>query len=161
MPQTPGNAGVIAPPPLMLLAALALGFALDRAAPLGGLDAIATSVRWIVGGALIAIAIVVNLWGFFGFQRSGAPVNPYRSVTKLVTHGVFAHVRNPMYLGMILLTLGLAVALAGEWLAICGLLLWIAIHFGVVRREERYLEAIFGDEYRAYKSRVPPYGWRF
>jgi protein-S-isoprenylcysteine O-methyltransferase Ste14 len=161
MPEAPKHAGVIAPPPLLLLAALIAGFALDRIAPLGLLNAVAPLARWAIGGALIVLAIVANLQGFFGFQRSGTPVIPYKSATRLVTDGVFAHVRNPMYLGMIALTLGLGVALAGDWLVIFGGLLWIVIHFGVVRREERYLEAVFGEEYRAYKARVPPYGWRF
>jgi protein-S-isoprenylcysteine O-methyltransferase Ste14 len=62
---------------------------------------------------------------------------------------------------MIGLTLGLGIALAGDWLVLCGLALWLVLHFGVVRREERYLEALFGDDYRAYRARVPPYGWRF
>ena len=157
----PSHPGVIAPPPLLLLLALVTGFALDRAAPLGVLAQVPTLARWIVGGALILLAIAVNVQGFAGFQRKGTPVIPYKSATKLVTDGVFAHVRNPMYLGMVALPLGLGVALAGDWLVICAIVLWIVLHYGVVRREERYLEAVFGEEYRAYKARVPPYGWRF
>lgn len=157
----PSHPGVIAPPPLLLLIALAAGFALDGLAPLGVLAEVPPLARWIVGGALLVLALAVNVQGFFGFQRKGTPVIPYKSATALVTDGVFAHVRNPMYLGMIALPIGLGVALAGDWLAICGVLLWPVLHYGVVRREERYLDAVFGDEYRAYKARVPPYGWRF
>lgn len=161
MSEAPPHPGIIAPPPLLLLAALIAGFALDYAAPLGLLAQMPAAARWIVGGLLILLALAVNLQGFFRFQRSGTPVIPYKSATKLVTDGIYAHVRNPMYVGMIALPLGLGVALAGDWLVICALILWIVLHFGVVRREERYLEAVFGEEYRAYKARVPPYGWRF
>jgi protein-S-isoprenylcysteine O-methyltransferase Ste14 len=161
MADNPKNAQVIAPPPLLMLAALIAGFALDYAAPLGLLAQVSPLPRWIVGGLLIVAAVAVNLQGFSNFIRRGTPVNPYRGAAKLVTDGVFAHVRNPMYLGMILLPLGLGVALAGDWLAASAFVLWIVLHFGVVRREERYLEAVFGEEYRAYKARVPRYGWRF
>jgi protein-S-isoprenylcysteine O-methyltransferase Ste14 len=159
--EIPKHPGIIAPPPLMMLAALIAGFALDYAAPLGLLAQLPSLPRWIVGGFLILLAIAVNLQGFFGFQRKGTPVIPYKSATKLVTDGVFAHVRNPMYVGMVALPMGLGVALAGDWLVACAVLLWIVLHYGVVLREERYLETLFGDEYRAYKARVPRYGWRF
>jgi protein-S-isoprenylcysteine O-methyltransferase Ste14 len=157
----PKHAGVIAPPPLMLLAALGAGFALDYFQPLGVLAQAPEVWRWIVGGLLIAIALAVNFQGFFKFQHAGTPVVPYKGSTKLVTDGIYAHVRNPMYVGMVLICFGLGAVLAGDWLVICGALFWLVLHVGVVRREERYLETLFGEAYRAYKKRVPPYGWRF
>lgn len=161
MTETPRNAGVIAPPPLLLLAALIAGAVLDRMAPLHVLVQLPPLARWGVGGLLILAALVMNFQGFFGFQRSGTPVIPLKASTKLVTDGIFAHLRNPMYVGMVALTIGLGIAFAGDWLVIFGLILWIVLHYGVVRREERYLETIFGEDYRAYKARVPRYGWRF
>jgi protein-S-isoprenylcysteine O-methyltransferase Ste14 len=157
----PKHAGVIAPPPLMLLAALLAGFGLEHVAPLGVLDEAPQSARWIVGGLFIAIALGVNFQGFFRFQRAGTPVRPWMGTTKLVTDGIYAHVRNPMYLGMVLIAFGTGAIFAGDWLIICGALFWLMLHYGVVRREERYLEILFGEEYRQYKKRVPPYGWRF
>jgi protein-S-isoprenylcysteine O-methyltransferase Ste14 len=64
-----------------------------------------------------------------------------------------------MYIGTWIMAVGLAVAFASDW----GLLLLIpaalVLHFGVVLREERYLAARFGDDYRGYVERVPRYGW--
>lgn len=157
----PSHPGVIAPPPLLLLAALVAGFFLDRAVPLHVLAQAPPLLRWVVGGALIVAALIVNFQGFFRFQHHGTPVIPLKSSTKLVTDGIFAHLRNPMYMSMIGLTIGLGIAFAGDWVVIFGFVLWIALHYGVVRREERYLEAVFGEDYLAYKARVPRYGWRF
>lgn len=161
MTDKPANPGVIAPPPLMLLAALVAGLILGWLAPLDGLARIPALWRWIAGGAILAAGVVTNLQGFFRFQHAGTPVRPWKTTTKLVTDGIYAHVRNPMYFGMTALLLALGLALANDWLIICAAIFLLILHFGVVRREERFLEQIFGDEYTAYKKRVPPYGWRF
>jgi protein-S-isoprenylcysteine O-methyltransferase Ste14 len=72
----------------------------------------------------------------------------------LVTHGVFAFSRNPMYLSMMLGLLGVFVAL-GSLTPLAA----VPVFFLIIRRrfiavEERMLEEAFGDDYRAYKSRV-------
>lgn len=153
---------MIAPPPLLLLIALAAGVGLDLFAPIAPLAFdLPAPARWIGGGALAAFAIWLAASGSNRFSRAGTPVQPWRASTALVTDGVFAHVRNPMYLGMFLLMLAVAVALSGGWTLLAGLALILIIHFGVVLREERYLSRRFGEAYAAYKARVPRYGWRF
>jgi protein-S-isoprenylcysteine O-methyltransferase Ste14 len=76
----------------------------------------------------------------------------------LVTDGVFRWLRNPMYVALTLFLIALAFALASDWTLVTTAAFALVIHFGVVRREERYLEAKFGDAYRSYKARVPRYG---
>jgi len=68
--------------------------------------------------------------------------------------------RNPMYVGLTLLLAGLAIALASDWTLVLLVPAALVLHFGVVKREERYLEAKFGEAYRVYKGNVPRYGWR-
>ncbi len=145
----------------MMLAALVAGLALQYVVPLDGLDRIQPLWRWLAAAALGALAIAVNFQGFFGFQRAGTPVHPWKTTTTLVTTGIYAHVRNPMYFGMIALLLALALALANDWLIIAAAAFLVILHYGVVRREEAFLEQMFGEEYTAYRKRVPPYGWRF
>jgi protein-S-isoprenylcysteine O-methyltransferase Ste14 len=82
-------------------------------------------------------------------------------ITILVTDGIFGRLRNPMYVGGILFLAGLAIALASDWMLVLTILLVPVIHYGVVRREERYLAARFGEPYHAYMTRVPRYGWPF
>ena len=77
----------------------------------------------------------------------------------LVTDGIFAWLRNPMYVGGTLFLAGLSILVASDWMLVLTILCALMLHFGVVKREERYLEAKFGDAYRAYKQKVPRYGW--
>ena len=154
------TAGVIAPPPLLALAALALGFGADWAAPLGLLRQAPSELRYALGAVLVALALTIFALALRAFSRAGTPVQTRRSTTSLVTTGIYAHVRNPIYVAATLTLTGVALAAAADWLVVATMLYVVVIHFGVVRREEAYLEARFGGDYRAYKARVPRYGWR-
>ena len=72
-----------------------------------------------------------------------------------MTAGIFAYTRNPLYLALILILAGLAIALASDWMVVLPAAL--ILHFGVVKREERYLAAKFGESYRDYMSKVSRY----
>lgn len=160
MTKDNGTPGVIAPPPVLLLIALIAGFVLDRLVPLGGLALIPETVRCALGGLMLLLSLLLSLLGAGKFLRERTPMVPYRSPVKLVTTGIFAYTRNPMYLAFYAGMLGLALLFAADWVVLTAVVLALVIHYGVVRREERYLERRFGDEYRAYKERVPRY-WRF
>jgi protein-S-isoprenylcysteine O-methyltransferase Ste14 len=161
--QTRGdNAGVLAPPPLISLAALFIGLGLDWVAPIGLIE---TALHWTARVSLAVAIGALATWlvarGIMEFRRMGTPVDPRKPVATLVTTGIFARTRNPLYQCQGLLLLALAVVFASDW-AVLLIVPWaVAMHFGVVVREERYLEAKFGDDYRRYKERVPRYGWPF
>jgi protein-S-isoprenylcysteine O-methyltransferase Ste14 len=72
----------------------------------------------------------------------------------LVTTGVHGWTRNPIYLGMLLLYLGIGMAARSAWTLILAPPLALTLRYGVVAREEAYLERRFGDAYAAYKARV-------
>jgi protein-S-isoprenylcysteine O-methyltransferase Ste14 len=159
---TRDNAGVIAPPPLISLAALLIGLGLDRLAPIGLIDAVLPLTARVVLAVLIgAAAIWIAVRGITAFRWQGTPVDPGQPVAALVTSGIFASTRNPLYQCQGLLLLALAIGFASDW-AVLSVVPWaMAIHTGVVLREERYLEQKFGEDYRHYKARVPRYGWPF
>jgi protein-S-isoprenylcysteine O-methyltransferase Ste14 len=144
-------AGVIAPPPLIFLAGLAVGFGVEALLPGTSLpDALA----WILGGALV-LAGVALLGSFVrAFERADTAVAPYAPTTAIVTSGPYRISRNPGYLGMALIYVGIAVLSQALW-ALLPLPLALAIvDRGVIAREERYLERKFGQEYLDYKGRV-------
>jgi len=154
------NPGVIAPPPLIALAAILLGLGFDWVLPIGLLDRIPSGARLAVTIVAGLIGVWIGLSAIVAFRRIGTHVEPWKPATALATDGVYRHARNPMYLGLGLGILAIAFAFASDWMLAMLVPFALAIHFGVVLREERYLETKFGGEYRRYRNRVPRYGWR-
>ena len=146
-------AGVIARPPFLYLACLVLGVALDRLLPLPLTFPEVTLVRWTAGGGLIAVGIAIMAAGIRNFSHAATPVPSNRPVRALVTTGIHGWSRNPTYVGMFLLYAGIGLAAQPVGL-ILALPLVIVLRYGVVAREEAYLERRFGDAYRDYKARV-------
>lgn len=145
------TAGVIAPPPLIYLGALGIGFALDGVIGSGSLPSRAAVPA---GSALIVAGS--GLLGSFAraFRGAETPIDPYTPSTAMVTNGPFRLTRNPAYLGMALACAGVAIVANAPW-ALLPLPVAIAIvDRGVVAREERYLERKFGAPYADYKRRV-------
>jgi protein-S-isoprenylcysteine O-methyltransferase Ste14 len=149
-----GTAGVIARPPFLFLAALLLGFVWDRLLPLPFPVPETDLVHWIIGGSLILIGLALAVAGIRNFSRAGTPVPGNKPTRALVTTGIHGWSRNPIYLGMFLIYGGIGVAAQSPWVLMITLPLAITIRYGVVAREETYLERRFGDAYRDYKARV-------
>jgi len=152
-PGGPDHAGVVAPPPLIFLACLILSWGLGQVlgAPRTGLIGDLRILVSIALGAPAAFFLIGALWGF---RKAGTAARPWKGSTAIVDTGVYGLTRNPMYLAMAMLYAAAAV-LADSLFALAGLIPALAvIHYGVILREERYLEAKFGDEYRRYKAAV-------
>jgi protein-S-isoprenylcysteine O-methyltransferase Ste14 len=142
---------VIAPPPLIYLGALGIGFGLDAVVGTGSLP---SAARVPIGAASIIAG--AGLLGSFlrAFQRARTPVDPYTPSEAIVTDGPYQLTRNPCYLGMALTYAGIAIVANAPW-ALVPLPVAIAvIDRGVIAREERYLERKFGTPYADYKRRV-------
>jgi protein-S-isoprenylcysteine O-methyltransferase Ste14 len=147
--------GVLARPPRLYLAFLAGGVVLDLLWPTSLRPDGVPAVAWYGGAAaLTASGVGLMAAAVRAFGRADTPVETYRPTAALVGDGVFRRSRNPMYVALTLMYLGVAVAANNLWLV--GLLppLLALMRYGVVAREERYLEAKFGERYRAYRSRV-------
>ncbi|RAI44941.1 methyltransferase family protein [Rhodoplanes roseus] len=155
----PDKSGVVAPPPVIAVATLAIAAALESAWPIGLRLDVGLGLRLVVAALLAAAGVALAVAGERRFAKAGTDPLPWRPASALVTTGIYRFMRNPMYVGLILLMLGIAVGFASLWLLVllpaCALLL----HAGVVVREERYLERKFGDDYRRFVARVPRYGW--
>lgn len=148
------TAGVMARPPVLFLTALLLGTVLDRVLtlPLGAPEG--TAVRLAISGLLILIGAAVTAAGIRDFSRAGTPVPTTEPTRVLVTTGAHGLSRNPIYIGMFLMYGGIGVGTRSPWALLLALPLAIVIRYGVVAREESYLERRFGDAYRIYRSCV-------
>lgn len=154
------NPGVIAPPPLIAAAALALGFLVDWLAPVYVIGTVFSfSTRVVIGGAMILGGVALIVASNMKFRAAGTNVEPWKPTTAIVNDGVYGWLRNPIYVGGMLLLIGIGVAVAGDWIVVFALIAGVILHYGVVLREERYLEGKFGATYRDYMARVSRYGW--
>lgn len=152
MTEARDNAGVIAPPPLLVLGALAAGVLTERA--LGGPWLAFPEWTRLVSAVLGAAALTLALGAVRELRRFGTAFEPWRPTTAIVNTGVYKLTRNPIYLGFALLHAGLA--LWAESILTLALLapLLAVLDVGVIRREERYLSAKFGAAYDDYRASV-------
>jgi protein-S-isoprenylcysteine O-methyltransferase Ste14 len=140
------------PPVLFLLAVLA-ALALGRVyqLPWPGLD---DRPARIVGYAIGIAGVALMLWGLTTLRRAGTNVWPHKAADRLVTEGPFRFRRNPIYMGEVLILLGLAQVTGNIWFAILAPVFAIAILVLAILPEERHLETRFGEEYLDYKART-------
>ena len=149
----PDSAQVRFPPPLVYLGFLLIGFGAERWIAFRTIG-IEPPWGWIAGAILFFAGLAVGLPAMQLFKRAGTPPPPWQPTTGIVTQGIYERTRNPMYIGMGLLYAGLAIGLDGPIALLLLPVVMLVIRNGVVAREERYLEAKFGEDYRAYKARV-------
>jgi protein-S-isoprenylcysteine O-methyltransferase Ste14 len=142
-------------PPAVPVLTILLGVALQRVWPIQVDLGIAPAARYWVGGLIVGGAILgLGLWSVVLFRRSGQDENPWKPTPQIVERGPFRITRNPMYLQMIIVCIGMAVMLANAWiLLLTPLGGWVLQRFAI-RPEEAYLERKFGDKYLAYRGRV-------
>jgi len=153
-PSSSDNPKVLILPPLLYGVALAAGFLLQWLAPR---PIISSNARYWVGGVLLASGVLLAVWGRRVMEHAGTNVNPTLPTTALVVAGPFRFSRNPLYVALTLVYVGLALLTNALWVLLLIAPVLLVTHYGVVRREELYLEAKFGDSYRGYRSRVRRY----
>jgi protein-S-isoprenylcysteine O-methyltransferase Ste14 len=151
--------GVIAPPPLIALSAVLIGLLLDWLMPVFVLATLLGPWwRGFLGGILVTSGFAIGIAGRQRFVEAETNVNPWKPALHLATAGVYRYVRNPMYAGMLVMAGGLGIAFASDWTLVMVVPLALVLHYGVVVREERYLEAKFGEPYRQYKTHATRWG---
>jgi protein-S-isoprenylcysteine O-methyltransferase Ste14 len=148
------TAGVIARPPLLFLSGLLLGLTFDRLLPLSLENPAVDSAYLTAGGFVILLGLAVFIAGIRSLSRAATPAPTNQPTRVLVTTGIHGWTRNPIYLGMFLVYAGIGIAARSPWTLLLTLPLAITIRYGVVAREEAYLERRFGDAYRDYKARA-------
>jgi len=152
MDDTASSAQVVIRPPLAWGLAVIAGLALNWLAPLPFLPA-DLPAGWL-GAIVFVFALALLAWAIVTITRAGSNVPTNLPTTTIVESGAYRFTRNPIYLGMFLGLIGLAIAFDNLWLLIMLVPFALVIRYGVVAREEAYLERKFGDVYRGYRSRV-------
>ena len=147
------SSGVVFPPPLVAWGGIGAGWALDRFVfplPVGLEGAARTRVTLLLG----VLCFGVFGWSISRFRRAGTSIRPDRASTTLVTDGPFRYSRNPLYVSILVFQAGAGILLDSVWILMFLVPVALVLHYGVILREERYLERKFGDAYRDYKRAV-------
>jgi protein-S-isoprenylcysteine O-methyltransferase Ste14 len=152
----PAHPGVRFPPPFLFVGGLLLAWLLEsKVARLRfiGVDASTAPIE-TAGAFMIVLGVLLIAWGMLTFARARTAILPMKSASQLVDHGPYRLTRNPMYTGMSLIYLGTMLVMNWVWaLFIFPVVIWLLYRY-VISKEERYLEAEFGEEYREYCRKV-------
>ena len=153
MPTSPpeDNAGVVAPAPVIYGAAFAIGLAAEFTLPTVPLPR--AVVLWL-GVVIVVLSIPIVVSAFKALARARTAFDARKPTSTIVSDGAFQYSRNPTYLSLTLLYVGLSFVLGWPWVLFMVVPAVALTQWGVVVREERYLEAKFGEEYRRYKAKV-------
>ena len=147
------TAQVVIRPPFAWALAVIAGFALDWLEPLPFLpDDLARQA--CSGRVVFVLALALAVWAMDTMTRAGTNVPTNRPTTAIVESGPYRFTRNPIYMGMFGGLIGLAIAFDNLWLLLMLVPFALVIRYGVVAREEAYLERKFGEPYRGYRQRV-------
>src|SRR5262249_35089213 len=103
------------------------------------------------------VALIIGFWGTRTMHGADTNISPLKPAVSLVTAGPFRFSRNPLYGAITLLYIGLTLLLSSWWGVVLLVPVLVVLHFGVIRREERYLERKFGERYADYRSQVRGY----
>jgi protein-S-isoprenylcysteine O-methyltransferase Ste14 len=143
-------------PDMFALGLAALAVAGEWLVPLGVLPpaSVASAVSW-AGAALAIAGFALEAAAGAALGRKATPVKPFTPPTALVSDGVFGWTRNPLYVGMLVLLPGLALALSLDWGVVLVPVLWFCLDRFVVPHEEAALRHAFPAAFDAYAARVP------
>ncbi|HXI86284.1 MAG TPA: isoprenylcysteine carboxylmethyltransferase family protein [Parvularculaceae bacterium] len=141
---------VIIPPPIWALLFFLIGWGAGAALKL---DRVFQSTA--AGVALVIAGFAFAAWGRLTFARVGAEIQPASAKNSvLVTNGPFHFTRNPMYLGILIIMIGLSLVV-GTVAALISIIVYVLwANFISIPYEEQKMERQFGEDYRAYKKSV-------
>jgi protein-S-isoprenylcysteine O-methyltransferase Ste14 len=145
------GAAVKFPPPLIFVLGMIIGYAIHFRFPvsLGESEYIN-----ILGLFLLTLAIVILCYSLFLFFKAKTHIEPWKPTTSIISTGLFAYSRNPIYAAFCITTIGLGLVFNNMWMLISFIPSAVFVYHIAIKKEEKYLENKFGDEYSKYKQKV-------
>ena len=143
----------IIPPPILFFTLILIGFIAQWLFPLNLMFHKWPS-RLIIGIPLFMVSGLIAINALIIMKKNKTAIYFNKPTTKFIREGPFRFTRNPLYLSLLLLMGSTVVIANSAWHLIAVILLFLLFNFGIVAREEQYLENRFGEEYIQYKIRV-------
>ena len=145
------HSGVKLPPSILFLGLGLIGVGMEYAVPLSiGIDSPAN----YSGVGVIIISIVSIMFMSKLFERNKTAIEPWKTTSKIITTGPYKYSRNPIYILFCGVPVGLGVAFDTYWALFAFIPALIIVYYSAVKKEEKYLESKFGQEYLDYKGKV-------
>lgn len=138
-------------PPVLLILTIALGFGLQQMFAFGPGR---TGAGMVAGLALIALALMLDVWASFTFTRARTTILPHRGSAALVSSGPFRFSRNPIYLGNLMILTGVGFVAGSLWHIVLVPILALAVFHLAIKREEAHLRARFPQDWADYSASV-------
>ena len=138
-------------PPLIYLAGIVVGLLASIVMPT---KVISNPIAWALGGLLIFCGAALAGFGILKFKGVGTTIRPDRAASSLVATGPYKFTRNPMYLGLAVVYLGIAITDQSLWALILLPVVLTIIRRRAIEPEEAFLERRFGADYTSYKAKV-------
>lgn len=145
------GAAVKFPPPAIFASLILLGVGMQSLWPLR--LGIPESLE-IFGYLLVLFGVAVAVLVSSSFRKVGTAIEPWKPTTAIVTTGIYAWSRNPIYTGFCFINIGIGVATNNLWVFVSFIPAVFLVYHVAIAKEERYLEQKFADEYLAYKKSV-------
>ena len=145
------GAAVKFPPPLIFIIGMIIGYAINYRFPvtLGESEYIN-----LFGKLLITVAITVLGYALYLFFKAKTEIEPWKPTSSIISTGLFAYSRNPIYTAFCITTVGLGLVFNNMWMLISFIPSAVFVYHIAIKKEERYLESKFGNEYINYKQKV-------
>ena len=145
------NAGVKLPPPVIYVVLGLAGIGLDKLIPLslGVAEWLQYAGVGVIVGGVGIIFYIAKI-----FKKEGTKLEPWKTTSKIVTYGPYSITRNPIYLAACSLPIGLGLFFNTIWAFFAFIPCLFIVYFTAIKKEEKYLQEKFGQEYLDYKSKV-------
>ena len=141
-------------PPIVYLTAIAVSVLLNVFSPLPWFGQPLSGILFVLGWLMIAAFVALNMSAIRAMRRAGTTVRPDRGTDHLVVDGPFSFTRNPLYVAGTMLVLAIGLVLGIVWFLLLAPLAAFTVQKLAIEREERHLQARFGEAYREYAGRV-------
>ena len=152
MKKQKDHADIVAKPPVIYAVPFLIGILLNKFFSLKILSSVSTSLL-ILSWILVVLGFFLAGWTLLTFLK-GEDVRPEKPTTVIIANGPFRFSRNPIYLSFNITYIGFSLILNNLWLIIFLPFAFLVLRYGVVSKEEQYLERKFGKKYLVYKKRT-------
>lgn len=143
--------GVKIPPPIFYLIALLIGIGLNYVWPVAPVP---KAWGYVIGAIIIVVCVVIMPLVLIRFKRSKTTFDVRKSATVLITEGPYRFSRNPAYVSLTLLCIGIGFAVNNGWIWVMCVPAILVTDLWIIRKEEQHLEVQFGEKFLKYKSTV-------